>query len=199
MTQNRRTFLSSSAQVIGVGWVSLNWPSIAAAAHEAHRALADAPPRNLLNLTKEEARDLDAISAQIIPTDDAPGAREAGVVYFIDKSLGSFFAAHRSDFLAEAREFAGEVEARWPGKRFADLGREEQVEHLRGVEGTPFFATTRFLTIVGFLASPAHGGNRDGVGWQAIGFDDRHVFTPPFGYYDRDYAGFVPYDTRAKP
>jgi hypothetical protein len=26
-----------------------------------------------------------------------------------------------------------------------------------------------------------------------IGFDDTHVYAPPFGYYDRDYAGFVPY------
>jgi hypothetical protein len=26
-----------------------------------------------------------------------------------------------------------------------------------------------------------------------IGFDDTHIYAPPFGYYDRDYAGFVPY------
>ena len=38
---------------------------------------------------------------------------------------------------------------------------------------------------------PAYGGNRDGVGWKLIGFEDRHVFQPPFGYYDRDYPGFV--------
>jgi hypothetical protein len=23
-----------------------------------------------------------------------------------------------------------------------------------------------------------------------MGFEDQHVFNPPFGYYDRDYAGF---------
>jgi hypothetical protein len=38
---------------------------------------------------------------------------------------------------------------------------------------------------------PAYGGNRDGVGWKLIGFEDEHVFHPPFGYYDRDYPGFV--------
>jgi hypothetical protein len=32
-----------------------------------------------------------------------------------------------------------------------------------------------------------------------IGFKDEHVFTPPFGYYDREYEGFVPYDTKARP
>ena len=25
-----------------------------------------------------------------------------------------------------------------------------------------------------------------------MGFADQHAFTPPFGYYDREYAGFVP-------
>jgi gluconate 2-dehydrogenase gamma chain len=199
MNQNRRTFLSSSAQLMGAGWLSLNWPSIVTAAHEVHLALSDGSPRHLVNLTQEDAHDLDAISAQIIPTDDAPGAHEAGVVYFIDRSLGGFFAAHRADFLAGAHEFATRVAARWPGKRFADLSPAAQLEYLRGVADTPFFFTTRFLTIVGFLASPAYGGNRDGIGWKVIGFDDRHVFNPPFGYYDRDYAGFVPYDTRGKP
>ena len=24
-----------------------------------------------------------------------------------------------------------------------------------------------------------------------MGFEDRHVFVPPFGYYDRNYPGFV--------
>jgi hypothetical protein len=39
---------------------------------------------------------------------------------------------------------------------------------------------------------PTYGGNRDGVGWKLIGFEDRHTFQPPFGYYDRDYPGFAP-------
>ncbi len=37
---------------------------------------------------------------------------------------------------------------------------------------------------MGFLANPSWGGNREGAGWKAIGFEDRHVFQPPFGYYD---------------
>jgi hypothetical protein len=38
---------------------------------------------------------------------------------------------------------------------------------------------------------PSYGGNRGGVGWKLIGFEDAHVFQAPFGYYDRDYPGFV--------
>jgi len=37
---------------------------------------------------------------------------------------------------------------------------------------------------MGFLASPAWGGNRDKVGWKLIGFEDAGAFQPPFGYYD---------------
>ena len=47
------------------------------------------------------------------------------------------------------------------------------------------------LTLFGMFSMPAYGGNRDGVGWTLIGFEDAHVFHPPFGYYDRDYPGFV--------
>ena len=54
-----------------------------------------------------------------------------------------------------------------------------------------FFDTTRLLTLLAMFSRPAYGGNRDGVGWKLIGFEDRHFFRPPFGYYDRGYPGFV--------
>jgi hypothetical protein len=34
------------------------------------------------------------------------------------------------------------------------------------------------------FAMPVRGGNRDKAGWALIGFVDRHVWQPPFGYYD---------------
>jgi hypothetical protein len=61
---------------------------------------------------------------------------------------------------------------------------------LTSIEQTPFFNTTRLLTLLGMFSLPEYGGNRDGVGWKLIGFEDAHVFQPPFGYYDRDYPGF---------
>jgi len=41
----------------------------------------------LVLLTDEEAKLIEALTNQIIPSDDAPGAVEAGVVYYIDKQL----------------------------------------------------------------------------------------------------------------
>jgi hypothetical protein len=48
------------------------------------------------------------------------------------------------------------------------------------------------LTVIGMFTMPAYGGNRGGAGWKLLGFEDSHAFHPPFGYYDRDYPGFVP-------
>jgi len=49
-------------------------------------------------------------------------------------------------------------------------------------------------TISGFLIDPDSDrrGNRDGVGWKAIGRDPQHMFQPPFGFYDKDYPGWQP-------
>ena len=47
-------------------------------------------------LTAEQARQVEAIACQIIPTDDLPGAREAGVVYFIDRALKTFAKRHET-------------------------------------------------------------------------------------------------------
>ena len=47
-----------------------------------------------------------------------------------------------------------------------------------------FFEVVRVHTIIGFLADPNWGGNRASAGWNTIGFEDSHVFEPPFSYYD---------------
>jgi hypothetical protein len=39
------------------------------------------------------------------------------------------------------------------------------------------------------FAMPSYGGNRDKLGWALIGFQDRHSWQPPFGYYDKGYSG----------
>ena len=43
------------------------------------------------------------------------------------------------------------------------------------------------MTLAGVFALPEYGGNRDGEGWRQIGFERRHVWQAPFGYYDARY------------
>ena len=47
-------------------------------------------------------------------------------------------------------------------------------------------------TLLGFLLDPEAGANRNYVGWKVIGRDPAHSFSPPFGFYDKDYPGWQP-------
>ena len=125
------------------------------------------------------------------PTTRPARARPASC-YFIDRALATFLSQLASDYRAQLAEFQAAFREQHPGAAsFASLTSEQQIEYLKTVDHTPFFDTTRLLTLLGMFSMPAYGGNRDGVGWKLIGFEDRHVFQPPFGYYDRDYPGFV--------
>jgi gluconate 2-dehydrogenase gamma chain len=138
-----------------------------------------------------ESRTVEAIVAQIIPTDETPGAREMGVSRFIDHGLAGFLAPLAGAFRAGLAEFETQYRLRNPASpEFAALAAARQIEWLQQVEHTPFFGSLQQLTVLGALTMPQYGGNRDGLGWQLIGFADSHAFTPPFGYYDRDYPGF---------
>jgi len=182
--------LSAAAGALGVTSLPLDWGRVAHAAHDAVAAREGEAVRFMF-LTTSEAADVEAIASQIIPTDQTPGAREAGVVYFIDRALGMFFSHMAEDFRSRLTEFRAFCRNRDPDSAsFAALTSEQQIELLRAVEHTPFFATMRLLTVMGMFSMPGYGGNRQSVGWELLGFEDQHVFVPPFGYYDRDYPGF---------
>jgi gluconate 2-dehydrogenase gamma chain len=183
---SRRLLLQAIAATIGVAALPLSWAQVADAAARL------APDGTLSFLSAADAADVEAVAAQIIPTDDTPGAREAGVVYFIDRALSTFLSQLGGDYRGQLVAFQSEFREQHPGGGpFASLTSEQQVEYLKTVDHTPFFDTTRLLTLLGMFSMPAYGGNRSGVGWKLIGFEDRHAFQPPFGYYDRDYPGFV--------
>jgi gluconate 2-dehydrogenase gamma chain len=186
--RSRRDFLQVSGTVLGGAWLALHLPAIEAAAAHARRT-AGGGLGAVSVLTPEEARELDAIAAQIIPTDDLPGAREAGVVPFMDRAFETFAAGMLASVRAGLQELRATVRDRFPGvERFSDLDGPRQVEVLMGIEDTPFFGAVRFLTVAGMFADPSYGGNRDRVGWTLLGFDGHFVHQPPFGYYDAAYA-----------
>jgi gluconate 2-dehydrogenase gamma chain len=185
--QGRRSALRQL--IAAMGAVTLDWAAIAQAGHDAH--VAAQSPANLAYtlLAPADAADVEALTSQIVPSDETPGAREAGVTYFIDRALSSFFAHWRESFMRGLGEFQVACRAQSTGAAsFATLSSERQTEFLRTVDRTPFFDQARLLTLCGMFSSPKYGGNRDGLGWKLIGFEDQHVFEPPFGYYDRGYS-----------
>jgi len=187
---SRRTFLRVAGGALGGAWLTLDLSKVAQAAHDAHEA-REAGALNTSFLSRAELADVDAITAQIIPTDDNTGAREAGVALFIDRALATFFGRMAPDFRSQLAAFRLRCQAQHPDAgSFAALSNEQQIAFLKQVDRTPFFERVRLLTLVGMFAMPKYGGNRDGIGWKLLGFQDQHIFTPPFGYYDRDYPGF---------
>ena len=182
---SRRDFLGAAGAAFGAVWLTANLPAMHAAG--AHAALAVRERRrNFEFFSPEEAEDVRAIAALIFPSDQTPGAEEAGVVHFIDRALGSFMSEAAEPVRAGLSELNAAVPGPGPGAtRFALLPAARQADLLRAAESTPFFGLIRFLTIAGMFANSSYGGNRDNVGWKLLGFEDHFTFQPPFGYYDR--------------
>ena len=183
---DRRMFLKLAGASLGAGWLAARWPEVLAAGDAA--ATARTADRGYATLDREAAADLAAIAECIIPSGETPGAREAGVVWFMDAALGGFMAGARApvlEGLASLRRRG--ADAGIPGG-FAALERSRQIELLNAVEGEPFFETLRFMTIAGMFAMPAYGGNRGHVGWAMIGLEHAHGWQPPFGHYDGEIA-----------
>jgi gluconate 2-dehydrogenase gamma chain len=180
---SRRTFLATAGAAAATIWIAAETRDLLAAGLHAAQA------KRFDVLSDADAIELEAATAQIIPTDETPGAREARVIYFIDRSLGTFAKDQRKTFekcASELRSRAGKAQR---GTRsFAALPEDKQIEVLTAMEKQKpeLFGAIRFATIAGMLANPEYGGNYNKTGWKWIGFDDRFSWAAPFGWYDRN-------------
>jgi gluconate 2-dehydrogenase gamma chain len=191
---SRRSFLLSTGGLLTSAWLGTHWSAIAAAAHHAEEMAAAPTPVGFQFFSPSEGADVAAIAAQIVPSGEAPGAREAHAVYFIDRALSTFFAGWAADYRTGLADFQVKFHAANPAAAsFAAASSDEQIAFLKSVDHTPFFETARTLTLLGMFTSPKYGGNFQGSGWKLMGFEDQHIFAPPFGYYDAEYTGFVSY------
>lgn len=181
----RRAFLRQTGIAARNSLIVLSLPAIMSSSTAASEARLENSAFKILG--SDEAAEFAAIAARIIPTDETPGATEAGVIYFIDNVLGTT----RTEVLAPMREGLAALQAgaqsTFGTARFSSLTAEQQDALLVSIEDTEFFGTMRYLTIAGMFSLPEYGGNRDYAGWKLIGFEHRHVWEPPFGFYDADY------------
>ena len=188
---SRRNFLLQSLAGAGSAWLAAAWPELMAAQQHAQhtmRAVDAGLPAKLEFLTPAQAADVEAITSLIIPATDTPGAREAGVVYFIDHFLLTVGADEQKPFAQALAMVEGKRKELFPASAdFASLTAAQQTEILKAIENTPPFNLFRSFTMIGFLGNPEDGANRDMVGWKLIGFDNAPTHTPPFGYYDAEY------------
>lgn len=182
---SRRHFVLRSCTGIGSAWLITNMPEILLAQEHAHQATEAAVPVKFEFFTPDQAAEVEAIAAQIIPTDDTPGAREARVVYFIDRGLTTFASDDRPAFVKGLKELQVKVRKQFPkAKSFAALSSAQQIQLLKAIEKSPFFDLVRTMTVIGMFANPSYGGNYNQIGWKLIGFENKFFFEPPFGFYD---------------
>jgi len=132
-------------------------------------------------LRVREARTLAAISDQLIPADQDPGADWAQVVNFIDVQLcGPFREAQ--DFYRNGIVYADATARNQFGKSFAELNGNQQIDLLaalekgavprniwKTVDPRAFFETVLSHTMQGFYGDPRHGGNRAHASWKMLG------------------------------
>jgi len=136
--------------------------------------------------TAAEARVIAAACERIIPSDaNGPGAKEAGVVIYIDRQLAGPYGADKyrytqGPFADSTPEhgYQGKENPREAyhqgivglGNNFDEIPVEEQIHKLQSIEKTHFFQLLRTHTIEGMFCDPMHGGNAGLIGWQLIGY-----------------------------
>lgn len=180
---SRRQFIAAAGTGVASVWFTANAADVLAAARHAVSA------QRFEVLSPADAADLEAFTAQIVPTDETPGAREARVVYFMDRALATFAKDNRPNVEKGLKELRARArKAQRGATSFAALSNDKQIAVIASMERDkhPFFDDTRQATIAGMLAMPEYGGNYNKIGWKWIGFDDRFSWAAPFGWYDRD-------------
>ncbi|MBV9548092.1 MAG: gluconate 2-dehydrogenase subunit 3 family protein [Alphaproteobacteria bacterium] len=179
---SRRQFLIQSMTGVSAAWLAASWPEIAAAAETSWGQYTGAWTRFAF-FTQAQGATVDAMAAQIFPTTDTPGAKEAQAIIFIDTALVTFAKDQQAVVTAGLDDLSRRVTAQG-GRNFESLTTAQQITLLTAIQTTPFFRAIRDLTVMGMFAAPQHGGNFNKVGWKLIGFDDSLNFHTPFGSYD---------------
>jgi gluconate 2-dehydrogenase gamma chain len=169
----RRTFVGAMSARLGAAWLAVHLP-------------VDEQGPQFRFFSVEQARVIEAMTARIFPTDSTPGAREAGVVFFIDVLLAGEEKESQPLYRDGLATLARDVKAKHPRARdFAALSAADQDALLVARETTPFFETVTEHTLYGMFTLPKYGGNKNWVGWKLIGQSLEMRHQPPHGYYDR--------------
>lgn len=149
---NRRNFITGAA-VVSLGTSACRRES------SSYRVLSNA-----------EAETLRALCGQIIPSDDVPGADQAGAVQFIDIQLTRHYRRHRRRY-QEGLKAAEAIATSKFARPLAQLSLPDQLRCAEELERTDreFFAMLVAHTMQAYYGSPRHGGNLDAVSWRMLG------------------------------
>jgi gluconate 2-dehydrogenase gamma chain len=129
----------------------------------------------------EDAATVAAFTERLLPgAPGQPGAREAGVLNYIDLALSGAYS-DQQDFYRRGLAALDAYCRASNGKPFAELTAAQQDAVITGLEegkasqftwpsAQAFFNTVRTHTMEGVFADPVYGGNKDFAGWRLVGF-----------------------------
>lgn len=117
-------------------------------------------------LTDEEKRTVAAMTEQIIPRTDTPGAGDVGVPAFVDRMLAGYYQDKERTLVRAGLRQAATDAAELRGKSFAELASEDQVALMKEYDREAyaprpagadphFFRMMKELTILGYCTSEA--------------------------------------------
>jgi gluconate 2-dehydrogenase gamma chain len=134
-------------------------------------------------LTDDEALLVGAVAEQIIPTDQDPGAKDAGAVYFIDLQLVGPYKRFQEKYRTGLLSLQ-QTSQKMFGKPFEALAWDDQTKLLESLEAgkapkelwqdpsaAEFFGLVRDHTMQGFYGSPRHGGNKNYCSYRMLGLE----------------------------
>lgn len=118
---------------------------------------------------------LRAVVARILPGTDGPGAARAAVAEGIERALAEpYYRGLRRGVETLLDQLQAQASARH-ALDFWACDSAQQDDLLSAVEHDPnpamrfMFRIMVSLSVEGLLGDPAHGGNRDGLGWEFVG------------------------------
>src|SRR3712207_1086566 len=134
----------------------------------------------LLALNPHEARTAAALFERLFPADEhGPGATEIGVLTYVDRALAGPYKDKTETYRLGLAALDRAALNRY-SVPLSDCNTEQQNALIAGLEeGTlpdfkvppqhDFFKMLRDHLQEGLFADPAHGGNRDKLGWKLLG------------------------------
>jgi gluconate 2-dehydrogenase gamma chain len=132
-------------------------------------------------LSDDNAATVAAFAERLMPgAPGKPGARDAGVLNYIDLALAGAYA-DQQDFYRRGLAALDAYCRKTFNKPFVNLAAAQQDEVITVLEqgkaseftyptAQAFFNAVRTHTMEGMFADPIYGGNKDFAGWKLVGF-----------------------------
>jgi len=199
--ESRRAFLVGAA--VGAVAGTARVPDALAQTREPHdaaattaQAHAQGPGRGAF-FNDDDAVTVAAFTERLMPgAPGKPGARDAGVLNYIDLALAGAYA-DLQDFYRRGLVALEAYCRKTSDASFVKLSAAKQDEVITALEqgkasgftwptAPAFFNTVRTHTMEGMFADPVYGGNKDFAGWALVGFPGAQPLFSPADMQSKD-------------